>query len=511
MSGSIGQVAVVGGGSAGWLAASVLAARRPELAVTLVESPDIPIIGVGEGTWPTMRETLATIGIAEADFLVECDATFKQGSRFDRWVSGADADSYLHPFTLPPQGEAGGLIRAWRRAAPSQSFAAAMTTQAAVCARNLAPRQRAMPGYAGAINYAYHLDAGKFAAMLARNAAQRLRVNHVRAEVIDAERAENGDIVALVLRDGQRLYADLFVDCSGQMALLIDKQMRVEWIDRSHASFNDRALAVQVPVAPDSPIASQTIGTAHEAGWIWDIGLTTRRGVGCVYSSSFASDDAAAATLRNYLRANFPEADLDALQPRRIMFKTGHRAQFWKGNCIAIGLSAGFIEPLEASAIVMIELSARLLAESFPADRKVMDIHARRFNEAFLYRWERILEFLKLHYVLSRRNEDYWRAQRDPATVPARLADNLAIWRDHPPSMRDFPDVEEIFPAASYQYVLYGMGFAPPADGPVHNASLEARLGEIRERGRALASSLPTNRAYFAAAAALSANGRQSD
>jgi hypothetical protein len=287
--------------------------------------------------------------------------------------------------------------------------------------------------------------------------------------------------------------------------------MRVEWIDRSHASFNDRALAVQAPVAPESPIASQTIGTAHEAGWIWDIGLTTRRGIGCVYSSSFASDDAAAAILRKYLRANLPECDLESLQPRRIAFRTGHRAQFWKGNCIAIGLSAGFIEPLEASAIVMIELSARLLADAFPADRKVMDIHARRFNELFLYRWERILEFLKLHYVLSRRNEEYWRAQRDTATLPARLADNLALWRDHPPALRDFPDIEEIFPAASYQYVLYGMGFPSPANASSPDAQMEARIGEIRDRSRALASSLPTNRAYFSGAAASNENKRRSD
>jgi glycine/D-amino acid oxidase-like deaminating enzyme len=511
VNGSIGKVAIVGGGSAGWLAASYLAARRPELAITLVESPDIPTIGVGEGTWPTMRETLATIGIAEADFLFGCDATFKQGSRFDRWVSGSDDDSYLHPFTIPPAGNANGLISAWKRAAPAMSFAEAMTAQAAVCTRNLAPRQRAMPDYAGAINYAYHLDAGKFAAMLARHATQRLRVNHLRGEVIGAESAENGDIAALLLRDGRKLSADLFIDCSGQMALLIDKHMRVEWIDRSHASFNDRALAVQAPVAPESPIASQTIGTAHEAGWIWDIGLTTRRGIGCVYSSSFASDDAAAAILRKYLRANLPECDLESLQPRRIAFRTGHRAQFWKGNCIAIGLSAGFIEPLEASAIVMIELSARLLADAFPADRKVMDIHARRFNELFLYRWERILEFLKLHYVLSRRNEEYWRAQRDTATLPARLADNLALWRDHPPALRDFPDIEEIFPAASYQYVLYGMGFPSPANASSPDAQMEARIGEIRDRSRALASSLPTNRAYFSGAAASNENKRRSD
>ncbi|WP_313668181.1 tryptophan halogenase family protein [Sandarakinorhabdus sp.] len=501
------QVVIVGGGSAGWLTACVLAARRPDLAITLMESPDIPTIGVGEGTWPTMRETLASIGLAEADFLRACDASFKQGSRFDGWVTGEVGDSYLHPFTLPPAGEMAALLHAHAAQAQGTSFAEAMTAQAAACAQHLAPRQRAMPDYAGALNYAYHFDAGKFARLLTRHATQNLGISHVAADVVGTTAAANGDIAALMLKDGRILAADLFIDCTGQAARLIGGHCGVEWIDRSDVSFNDTALAVQVPVLPGSPVASQTIGTAHRAGWIWDIALPTRRGIGCVYSSRFMSDDEADSLLRAHVAAHVPGADAMALAPRKLSFATGHRARFWQGNVVAVGLSAGFIEPLEASAIVLIELSARALADVLPCSHEAMAVAARRFNELFRYRWDRIIAFLKLHYVLSRRTEPYWLAQRDPATIPERLAEDLILWRQHPPSARDFPLYDEMFPAASQHYILYGMGYplpqsllqSPPPAAAIKAAA--ARLAEVQDRARHMTSALPENRTYLAAIA----------
>jgi hypothetical protein len=176
------------------------------------------------------------------------------------------------------------------------------------------------------------------------------------------------------------------------------------------------------------------------------------------------------------------------------------------GNCLAIGQSAGFIEPLEASAIVMIELSLRALCDTFPAHRAELDLLASRFNALFRYRWDRIVEFLKLHYVLSRREEPYWQAQRDPATIPARLAENLLLWRHHPPSARDFPEFDEVFPAASQQYVLYGMGFDEAGGYRGPGPQAVARLAEVRERARVLLASLPENRAYLDAFAATRAS-----
>lgn len=500
---TVTNIVIVGGGTAGWLTACSIAARanhdiaRP-ITVTLIESPDVPTIGVGEGTWPTMRRTLERIGLSETDFLTACDASFKQGSRFAGWHTGADDDAYYHPFTPPVGGNPRDVIAAW--AASGERFDETVGPQAQISALDLAPRQRAMPDYGGALNYAYHLDAVKLAALLTRHGVQTLGVHHIRDHVLRVIAGDGGNIAAVETRDNGAISGDLFIDCTGHAALLIGDHHNVGFIDRSGELFNDTALAIQVPVAPGSAIASQTNATAHAAGWIWDIGLPTRRGVGCVYSSAHASEDEAAATLTAYLARTTPDIDTNALAFRRITFRSGHRERFWQGNCVAIGLSAGFLEPLEASAIVMVELSIDALLDNFPATRDVMHIHARRFNDLFRYRWDRIVEFLKLHYVLSKREEPYWRDHRASASIPARLADLLAIWRHQPPSTADFPSVDEIFPAASYQYVLYGMGFPAPSESAILRndpAAVVQQFQQVEQRVRTLAAGLPTNRVYL--------------
>lgn len=516
MDAPVTDIVIVGGGTAGWIAANRIAAAADSsaehpLQVTLIEAPDIPTVGVGEGTWPTMRRTLAEIGLDESDFLVACDASFKQGSRFDGWVDGSGEDSYLHPFTPPPAAAARSNIAAWQ-CGESVPFAQAMTPQHAVCSHALAPRQRSMPPYSGALNYAYHLDAGKFARRLAEHATERLGVRHVRDRVISVARDGNGFIrYASTLKSGD-LPGDLFIDCSGHSALLIEGELGSPWVNCGDVLFNDRALVVQVPVQPGSPIASQTIATAHQAGWIWDIGLPGRRGVGCVYASQFMDDDQAERELRRYLAAH-PGVELEEPAIRKLRFESGHRRSLWSGNCVAIGLSAGFFEPLEASAIVMIELSVNTLLDNFPSDKSSIHRQASRFNELFLYHWDRVLDFLKLHYVLSRRDDPYWRAHRDPASIPDRLTDLLEIWREQPPTHFDLPRAEEIFPAASYQYVLYGMGHPPPKQSPIRGESLELamkRLADVRAKGRGLVSALPTNRTYLDALHAQAGSGAAS-
>ncbi|WP_242187302.1 tryptophan 7-halogenase [Sphingomonas sp. CARO-RG-8B-R24-01] len=488
---AITNVVIVGGGTAGWLAACrIAAAARPSAAqpitVTLVESPDVATIGVGEGTWPTMRATLEQIGIGEAEFLLACDASFKHGSRFRGWATGAADDVYFHPFTPPAEADARALLAVWQAEAAGAAFADAVTPQPHVAGQGLAPRQRAMPDYAGALNYGYHLDAAKLAALLLRHATERLGVRHLRDHVIAVDRAENGDVLAVRTRDQGAVAGDLFLDCTGHAALLVGD---VPLIDRSNVLFNDRALAVQVPVAADSPIAAQTDATAHAAGWIWDIGLPTRRGVGCVYSSAHMSDDAALETLRAYLGTTAPIA------PRRLTFRSGHRAEFWRGNCLAVGLSAGFLEPLEASAIVTIELTLDALLDDWPT-RETMPLTAARFNRLFRYRWDGIVEFLKLHYVLSRRDELYWRDHRDHASIPPRLAELLALWRHRPPLRADLPMLDELFPAASYQYILYGMHAQLPRPGPF-GTRRAASLAQIAQRTRGMLATLPPIRVYL--------------
>lgn len=505
MTDTVSRIVVAGGGTAGWLSAAVLSAwakrtGRDDLSITLVESPDIPTIGVGEGTWPTMRETLAGIGIDEAEFLSACDASFKQGSRFDGWRTGEDDDRYYHPFTPPPSADAGSLVAAWQEGAPDRSFAEATGSQPAVCAADLTPRQNAMPPYAGALNYAYHLDAGKLVELLRRHAVARLGVRHVQGRIQSVSRDDADGIAALQVDTIGDLAGDLFLDCTGLKGLLIHDQLGSAWIDQAHYLANDCALAAQVPVQPGSPIASQTIGTAHEAGWLWDIGLPTRRGIGCVYSSRFIDDDRARAILDEYIARHVPSAR--EYPVRKIEFPSGHRERFWVDNCVAVGLSAGFIEPLEASAIVLIELSLKALIDAFPSSRARMPFLAERFNAQFTVRWQRIVEFLKLHYVLSERDEPYWRAQRDPATIPSRLSELLKLWRDQPPSVADLPLSDEMFPAASYQYIYYGQGAAVPQHLPKADPEIMSKLVRSAERTRGLTSALPTNRAYLDALAA---------
>lgn len=482
---SIRKIVVVGGGSAGWITAGLIAAgnaRRPDAAVevTLVESPRVGTIGVGEGTWPTMRTTLQQLGIPESLFLDACSATFKQGTRFVDWVTGGDEDIYYHPFTAPAGYPGGEAAICWPQERPGLSFTDAVSPQGMICDRNLGPKQAQTPEYAGVVNYAYHLDAGKFAALLAEHCTGNLGVRHVQDHITGINSAENGDVASLQTSANGSLEGDLFVDCSGMRSMLLGDHFGVPFIDRSDVLFNDTALAVQAPYAESrAPIASQTISTARSAGWIWDIGLVSRRGIGYVYSSRHENDDNAASTLEDYLRSTgTPPESIQT--PRKISFAPGYRERFWHRNCVAVGMAAGFIEPLEASALVMVELSARIIVEELPATRSTMDIVARRFNERFGYRWQRIIDFLKLHYVLSRRDDsDYWRDNRSRASIPDTLLDLVELWRFRPPGLSDLPQVDEIFSAASYQYVLYGMN--------PESARAQIQPGEVqRDRARAL-------------------------
>ncbi|MBU1439639.1 MAG: tryptophan 7-halogenase, partial [Gammaproteobacteria bacterium] len=287
---------------------------------------------------------------------------------------------------------------------------------------------------------------------------------------------------------------DLFVDCSGFSSLLLGQHYQVPFKACDDILFIDSALAVQVPYeSPDAPIASHTISTAQDAGWIWDIGLQHRRGVGYVYASKYCTEQQARATLARYVGPAIAD-----LAVRKIPIKSGHRSRFWQNNCVAVGLSAGFLEPLEASALVLVELSAQMISEQLPANRALMDIVAKRFNETFLYRWDKIIDFLKLHYLLSQRDEPFWRDNRDPATIPQSLQDLLQLWRYRAPSDLDFTSNNEVFPAASYQYVLYGMGFQTDYQGShylLDNPSFaEQQFAQNQKMIAHALGMLPTNR-----------------
>lgn len=458
----VDSIVIVGGGTAGWLTAGLLVAKHnnPEqpITVTLIESPSVKPISVGEGTWPTMKKTLQTIGISETEFINECNVAFKQSSCFVGWNNGSQEDVYFHPFSLPEQFSSMNLANHWLKHSDKVSFSNAVSFQESLCRKGLAPKQITSPEFQGVANYGYHLDSAKFSAFLKKFCIEKKGINFISDDMIAVKSADNGDISAIVTKNNGDISGDLFIDCTGFKSLLIGEHFNIPFISKSDQLFANNALALQQDYeSAETPINCYTISASQSAGWIWDIGLQTRRGMGYVYSSDYISEDEATDTLLNY--AGIKKSKKSAAQVRKIPIKSGHRETFWHKNCVAVGLSAGFLEPLEASALVMIELSVTHISEQLPENRAVMDVVAKRFNEAFTYKWDRIIDFLKLHYVLSNRKEKFWQDNRDPASIPENLQELLTLWQYQTPWRHDFIQSNEIFSSASYQYILYGANF----------------------------------------------------
>ncbi|GAK33176.1 tryptophan halogenase [Iodidimonas nitroreducens] len=465
----IRNIIIVGGGTAGWLSACLLASHcKTEQGrggtVTLIESPSIPTIGVGEGTWPTMRQSLKRIGLTETDFLRATTAGLKQGSRFIGWADGSADDHYDHPFSPPLDAHGFDPFALWCAMGAEQrpAFADFHHVQARLCAAGFGPKTPLQADYEGHLNYGYHLDAGAFASLLCQHGTTNLGIRHLRDDVLDVGLDEDGAIGHLICQQSGRVDGDFFVDCTGFSARLIGTALGVPFRDCNHILFADRAIAVQKPHATaDAPLSCQTHATAQKAGWIWDIALKERRGLGHVYASDFLSDDEAQKILLEH--AGMKEAEAT---PRLLKIKSGYRQSLWQKNCVAIGLSAGFFEPLEASALMLAELSAQALCALLPLDHGDLAIASRRYNQRFAHFWPAILKFLKLHYILSRRTEPFWLANRDAQSWPDDLAELLALWRDQPPLPDHLGAENEVFSYLSYRYVLYGMGFAAPRNPP---------------------------------------------
>ena len=457
------RILIVGGGTAGWLTAAYLAkylalSERSHLEVTVLESPEIGVIGVGEGTFPTIRTTLQFLGIDERRFIRETSATFKQGIRFVDWARAPEAGvhhEFLHPFEAPFYTEGTSLVPYWllQDEATRPPFAQAVTIQERVAEAMRAPKRPHEAAYAGPLNYAYHFDAVKLAKVLAER-AKELGVQHVEATLSGVARDASGAIAHVDTLQHGSFHADLYVDCTGFRAEMIGAAPGAAFKSVRRHLFTDRALTCKLPVADaDAPMESCTIATAHEAGWTWEIGLNGARGIGCVYSSDHMSDDRAADILRGYVGPGH-----DGLVTRRIPFAAGYREKQWVKNCVAVGLSAGFLEPLESTGLVLIEAAVGMIAEMFPHGGPI-EAPARRFNELMTARFENIVNFLKLHYCVSRREEPFWRDNADAASIPERLAEFLDQWKYRPPGRFDFMLDTETFAFFNYQYILYGMGY----------------------------------------------------
>jgi len=487
VSSCINKIVIVGGGTAGWLTAGIIASHHKtninkKIKIVLIESDDIATVGVGEGTWPTMKNTLNKIGIKESDIFYHCHAAFKQGGKFVNWKkspTNSNNDFYYHPFTVPLGY---GQLDLAPYVSCIENFAVESNYQQAICEAGLAPKTLSELAYQGQCNYAYHIDAGALGELLKNHCKANLSVEHIIGNVDQAQLTADGFIHSVCLTGQGKVTGDLFIDCTGSTSFLLGKTLAVPFIKVDNILFNDSALAVHVPYDEnEAPMACHTIATGQNAGWIWDIGLSNRRGVGHVYASNFLNDDDAENNLRSYLGDS-----KENLSIRKIHFESGYRECFWKNNCVAVGMSAGFVEPLEATAIMLIELSGRYIAENLPADNKTMAITSKRFNQQMNYRWQRIIDFLKLHYFLSERNEPYWKAHRESYSLSESLLEDLAIWKYRGPVSSDFESTIELFPAASYQYVLYGMGFKPNFDSQPYLYDERSKADKIIQRNHQL-------------------------
>ncbi|GBL04355.1 tryptophan halogenase family protein [Glaciecola sp. KUL10] len=502
------SIVIVGGGTAGWLTAAIIAAKNSHLKhgqnavqISLIESPDVKNLGVGEGTWPTMRETLRSIGISERELLKKCNASFKQASKFVNWHT--QNNHYYHPFTLPSSYGAFNLAEHWQ---PSneQDFADFVCAQSAACEQALAPKLSTMKDYAFALNYGYHLDANKFVALLQSHCETVFGVNYIQDHVQGVVNDKDGYISHLNLKDRGTVEGDMFIDCSGFTSILIDKHYGIPFKTCSDVLFNDRAIAAQVEHADDkTEIASSTIATAQSNGWIWDIALQNRRGIGYVYSSRFETDSNAEVSLKRYIEQD-PKLARSDVSTRTIKFTPGYRQKFWHKNCVAIGVSAGFVEPLEATAMVLIEKSAQWVSEQITNDHKAMNVLAKRFNSVTTERWIEIVDFLKLHYVLSdRKDSEYWCAHREANSIPETLKESLILWRTQSPWLYESMNRFELFSSASKQFVLYGMQFKTSHQQLLNQQTdTTKRLNRIRDENyllkQQLIKQLPTNREYLA-------------
>ncbi|USI26400.1 tryptophan halogenase family protein [Alteromonas macleodii] len=453
------NIVILGGGTAGWITAGVIAAthrsnntKSSTIKITLIEAPSIPIAGVGEGTWPSMRRTLKLLGVSETDFINQCNVTFKQGAKFRHWVTGRDDDEYYHPLVAPNHYNNINFAESFSTQKFPFSFDKAVCTQGHICDLNLAPKNISHREYEGLLNYAYHLDANAFALFLKKHCTETLGVTHIEAEIERVEGEPDSPIKALVTNSSTRIEGDLFIDCSGFKSHLIGGHFNVEYQSCKDILFCDKAITTHLAYDNNAPLLPYTLSSATDAGWIWDIGLTNRRGVGHVYSSEFIDQEQAKSRLEHYAKRKLRDDEV-----RTFDIAPGHRKEFWKQNCVAVGLSAGFLEPLEASSLVLVEMAAKFIAEQLPRNTNVMGVIANRFNEVFRYRWSQIIDFLKLHYVLSERKEAFWQQHRNQETWTKSLSENLLLWRYHSPWHNDFTRTEEVFPSASYQYVLYGM------------------------------------------------------
>jgi len=489
----IRSIAIVGGGTAGWITAATLARFLPNLKgrIRLIESVEIGTIGVGEATIPPIVEFIRMLGVDENDVVRKTQATFKLGIEFKNWTRSGH--SYIHPFG--PTGFAKENVpffpywlRCWQggKAAPLETY-----SLQAVAARRCKFMRPVPTSHSplATITYALHLDASLFAAYL-RTYAEARGVVRTEGKVRNVtSRSADGFIESITLESGERIEADFYIDCTGFRGLLIEGALKTGYEDWTRWLPCDRAVAVQCERT--GPLASHTIATARNVGWQWRIPLQHRVGNGYVYCSQFLSDQAAQDVLASSLEGT-------ALRdPLQLKFTTGRRRLFWNKNCLAVGLAAGFLEPLESTGIHLIQHGVLNLLRFLP-DRNFRQADIDRYNSYFSFQYERMRDFLLLHYHRTEREEDFWRHCRH-IELPDSLRERLELFLGYGRILRD---ENELFTVQSWFHVLIGQNVLPAGYDPLADTlgyeQAQAALVEAQSAVTRCAARIPPHEAFIA-------------
>jgi tryptophan 7-halogenase len=513
----IKKIIVVGGGTAGWMSATYLAqSLNFKLDITVIEAPGQPPIGVGEATIPTIKsEFFDRLGIKEEEWMPQLTGTFKLGIKYANWKIPKEqgGDHYYHIFGEIPLIDEVPLSHVWIKKRLEDKhyrkpMANACFSTVFAFDKNLSPKY-----FDGTQvqHYAYHFDALLLAQFLKKWGTAR-GIKHVVDTLVTAERDEQGNITCVVSDTGKKYEADLFIDCSGFNSFLLEKILNEPIISFADSLLTDRAIAVNIPDLPDNKeIRSYTSATALKAGWVWEIPLFKRSGNGYVYSSQFISDDEA----ERELREHFGEERLKDVKFRPIKFESRRHTRAWVKNCVAIGLSSSFLEPLESSTIYFIYAALYQLVKNFP-HKQIDPILRDKFNEKVTFMVEDNKDFIVMHFKTAQREDTpFWKANKYETKVPDSLATILARHKSGLPIRTPIVSNDNLYPTfkslfenfwtnTNYQCILCGVGYLPDTAYPLldHREADIMRIGqqmfeEIEKESERLAKNLPTHYEYL--------------
>jgi tryptophan halogenase len=465
------------------------------MRITVIESPNIPTVGVGEATTVSMHLTLAQLRLDERDFIKRCNGSFKGAVRFHNWDHDADGNptTFWHPFDGPAHLH--GFNQAlyynrYRKKGGQPPFAESVTPSLAAVQQCRGPRQFEGRDYDGRYPYAYHLDASLFAGVMSGYATS-LGVEHVLDDVVKVNLDERGFVKSLDLKEQGEWPIEFVIDCTGFRGLIIKEALGEPFISYSDWLLCDKAIPIQIPYGEDEHrIEPFTSSTGLDCGWSWNVPLYTRRGTGYVFSSAFATDDEALTEFRRYLKLSDDHPD-----PRVINMRIGRSRRSWVKNCLAAGLSGGFIEPLEATSIHFTQMALRWFVDFMP-DKAVSPVLADTYNKLLEGLYEEIRDFIMLHYRTSNRDDTpFWRAARNDMKLPDSLAEKLELWKVKTPGNLECNKSFSMFENWNYAMVLAGKGYFDDLElaneATLSDADWIAQCRKVTEKRNRLLAELP--------------------